>query len=90
MHYEKSSHFLEYMTLNMKALCSFETIYQSTQHNILEDLKFWQHHCENLNVTVLKISLIWFLSLTFKQNPGCNDQHELSSNSEIQYKNWNK
>jgi len=65
MQYVKSSHFLDYMTLNMKALCSFETIYQSTQHNILEDLHFWQHHCENLNVTVLKINLIRFLSLPF-------------------------
>jgi len=55
------------MTLNVKALCPFETIYQSTQYNILEDLNFWQHHCENLNVTVLKINLIWFLSLPFKQ-----------------------
>jgi hypothetical protein len=71
------------MTLNMKALCSFETVYQSTEHNILEDLNFWQHHCGNLNVTVLKINLIWFLTLPFKQNPGCNHQHELSSNSEI-------
>jgi len=67
----------------MKALCSFETVYQSTQHSILEDLNFWQHHCENLNVTVLKINLIWFLPPPFKQNPGCNHQHELSPNSEI-------
>jgi hypothetical protein len=58
---------LDYLTVKMKALRSFETsisFYQCERYNIIEDLNIQQRRCENLDSCLSFISIfLWYISV---------------------------
>lgn len=60
----KSSLLLDCLTLQMKALCSFEiavSVFRATWHNVPEDLNLQQHMCDDLISCISYLCTCWKL-----------------------------